>query len=1027
VSEEALELRFLGEMEMVRGGERLELPPSRKTRALLAYLALTGRPHRRDRLCGLLWDVADDPRGALRWSLSRLRAIVDEPGRPRIRAPRDSVAFDAQGARIDVIALKERCAAGLDGAPVDELAALAREFRGELLEGLDVGEFLDFQAWCVAEREEARKVQARVLRVLVERLAGDPEAALPHARTLATIDPLDEPVRASLVRLLTATGRRREAEQQYDAAKRLLQEFGTGGSGALEAAWRGSRDGAPRARAAREPAALPSPCTAECMVGRVPERGRLGRAVEDAVQHRREHVLLVTGEPGLGKTRLLDELGGTVRERGGTVLEGRAFEAEAGRPFGPWIDALRQLSPDAVVPGLGADLVALLPEQAGGAGTPQSRDRLFAAVLELLGARASHAPPVLLAFDDVHWLDAASAELLHYVARMSRHRRLIVALTARAGELFDNDPVQRALRGLREMRLLEEVPLGPLGPEETRELVVGLAPGIDADRVFAESAGNPLFAIEVARSLSDGEGPLPGSLAELVRHRLDRLPSEAGDVLRWAAVLGGAFGADRLGELTALDIDRLLAALQLLERHALLRAAHREGASGYEFAHEVVRRVVYSSLSQPRRRLMHLRVAERLGHSGDPQAAAAELAHHAALAGESALAARACAAAGRRFLRQFANEDARTVARRGRRHAADVAEPERTRLLVELLQVELQAQRPADTSAAAAELEQLAERALEQASAEHARLGFHLLAWLRWEEGDLADAQKHMMRAELVSRAGDEQAQVVAIAEAARCLALLERELPRAEAMALEATARSARAGGLRPSAIADAQGMLRQHQGRLREAAELFEQARLEARQASDPLGEFQALEHLVVLRQQERAWPEAARLGAELETLAGKLRKGSEGPFARALVALSHDALGAPDAAPALEAAIAELRVADAKARLAYVLTRAAQLDLERGEAGRARARSDEARRMAATVGRPTEELLAGVTLARACLRTGDAGAARAIAGELGSPAYAGSAAPARRELESLLREQAGAKRKRAGTVASRQEGRA
>jgi DNA-binding SARP family transcriptional activator len=1025
-AEATLELRFLGEMEIVRGGERLGLPPSRKTRGLLAYLALSGRPHRRDRLCALLWDVADDPRGALRWSLSRLRALVDEPGRPRIRAPRDSVAFEAQGARIDVVALKQRCAAGLDGAPVEELAALAREFRGELLEGLDLGEFLDFQAWCVAEREEARKLHATLLRALVERLAGDPEAALPHARTLASIDPLDEPARAGLVRLLAATGRRREAEQQYEAARRLIQELGGGGTGQLEAAWRGRREGVPSAPAPGEPPALPSPGVGSRLVGRAVERERLARAVDDTLRDRRERVLLLTGEPGLGKSRLLDELGARVRERGGTVLEGRAFEAEAGRPFGPWVDALRQLSPDTVVPGLAADLGALLPEPAGEGGTPQSRDRLFAAVLELLAARAGQAPPVLLALDDVHWLDAASAELLHYVARMSRHRPLLVALTARAGELFDNDAVQRALRGLRQMGLLEEVPLAPLGREETRELVASVGAEVDAERVHAESAGNPLLALEVARALPDRDGPLPGSLAELVRHRLDRLPSEAGDVLRWAAVLGDAFGVDRLGKLAALGLDRLLAALELLERHALLRA-RGDGAGAYEFAHDVVRRAVYSNLSQPRRRLMHLRVAERLGQSADADAAAAELAHHAALAGESALAARACAAAGRRFLRQFANEDARAIARRGRRHAADVAEPERTRLVIELLQVELQAHRPPDTRAAATELGSLAERALEQGSAAHARLGFHLLAWLRWEDGDFADAQRHMMRAELVSRAGDEQAQVVAMAEAARCLVLLERELPRAEAMALEAGARAARAGGPRPSAIADAQGMLRQHQGRLDEAAELLEQARLEARQASDPLGEFQALEHLVVLRQQQRAWAEAARLGSELEALAGKLREGSEGPFARAVLALSRHAQAAPEAGPALDGAIAELRVADAKARLAYVLTRAAQVDLDRGDGPHARARAEEARRMAAAVGRPTEELLAGVALARACLRTGDEGAGRAITRELAAPGYAGAAVHARRELEALLRVAGGAKPTGADTAAAGQEGRA
>src|SRR5512145_2814499 len=88
-----LSIRVLGEIAVVRGGEGLLLPPSKKTRALLAYLAVTGRPHRRERLCSLLWDVTDDPRAALRWSLSKLRRLVDEKHRPRIVADRDGVSF----------------------------------------------------------------------------------------------------------------------------------------------------------------------------------------------------------------------------------------------------------------------------------------------------------------------------------------------------------------------------------------------------------------------------------------------------------------------------------------------------------------------------------------------------------------------------------------------------------------------------------------------------------------------------------------------------------------------------------------------------------------------------------------------------------------------------------------------------------------------------------------------------------------------------------------------------------------------
>src|SRR5262249_59915893 len=113
------------------------------------------------------------------------------------------------------------------------------------------------------------------------------------------------------------------------------------------------------------------------------------------------------------------------------------------------------------------------------------------------------APPLVVALEDVHWMDAASAEMLHYVARQSRHRPVLIVLTARAGELADNEIAQRAIRSLREMGVLGELTLEPLGPAETRELVRGVAPQVDAERVFAESGGNPLFALELARALPD--------------------------------------------------------------------------------------------------------------------------------------------------------------------------------------------------------------------------------------------------------------------------------------------------------------------------------------------------------------------------------------------------------------------------------------------------------------------------------------------------------------------------------------------
>jgi hypothetical protein len=262
------------------------------------------------------------------------------------------------------------------------------------------------------------------------------------------------------------------------------------------------------------------------------------------------------------------------------------------------------------------------------------------------------------------------------------------------------------------------------------------------------------------------------------------------------------------------------------------------------------------------------------------------------------------------------------------------------------------------------------------------------------------------MKAELVSRGGDERAQVVAMAEAARCLVLLEKDLSRAEALALEASARGARTG-THPSAIADTLGMLRQHRGRLEEAGELFAQARLEARREGDATSEFLALEHLVTLRQQQQRWPEALGSAVELDVLGARLREGSEAPFARALVALTWLALAEPGAADALEKAIEDLRASDARLRLGYTLTRAARLHLEQGEAERARDRAADARQAVEELGRPTESLLAGVTLVRACAALGRDGEARSVLADLETSALVGASDFARRELDDVVRD--------------------
>src|SRR6266581_9239553 len=201
-NKELLHVRILGHLFVGCRNTRVKLPPSKKTRALLAYLAVTARAHSRDRLCAMFWPVPDDPRAALRWSLSRLRPLVDERDCRRIIADRESVSIDLTHVNVDLLALRSVARNGLDTTATDALRKAAEALEGDFLEGLELPDCLEFQSWYTGEREAARRLRARLLAALVRRLEGVPDQALPHARALSLIEPADEAVHATLVRLL---------------------------------------------------------------------------------------------------------------------------------------------------------------------------------------------------------------------------------------------------------------------------------------------------------------------------------------------------------------------------------------------------------------------------------------------------------------------------------------------------------------------------------------------------------------------------------------------------------------------------------------------------------------------------------------------------------------------------------------------------------------------------------------------------------------------------------------------------------
>jgi len=985
-----LRIGVLGELVIERDDRALALPPSRKTRALLAYLVLTGRAHRREQLCDLFWDVTDDPRGALRWSLSKLRALVDDAAATRIEADREEVGFRASGARIDVVEVRGALAGrAIEAVATAELERLAACYRGELLEGLDLPDFDAYQAWCVAQREEARAIRARLLDVLVDRLRDEPARAVDHARQRVQLDPHDPVARAALIRVLAALGHRDEARAHVTSAVRLAHEAGSPAAAEIAAAAQ-ALDATPRARTARtgepQPARtteLPPTAATDAgdarrdvpLVGRIADLAALDRFAAGAADARGFHAMLVLADPGVGKSRLLAAWTARGATAGARVITTRSIEADAGHPYAPWIDVLRALPIRA--DGVAGELTRIARGGAEELGAPLDRQRLFDGIaVELV-----RAAPVIVVLDDAHWFDAGSAALLQHVARTCVDHAVGVVLAARGGELADNAPLVRALRGLRQLGVLAEHELGPLGAADTAALVRAIRDDADAARVYAQSAGNPLFALELARAASPADA-LPATVTAAIRDRLAVLPDDAGQVMRWAAVVGRPITVAELEAVSGLAGEVIVEAAELLARRALL-VPEPDDALG--FAHELVGRVVYAGLSEPRRRLMHRRIAQWLAdrsNAGDAQDIAV-VAHHAALAHDAALAVETCLQAARRSLRVFAIADAHALARRGLRHVDALAEPDRTRRALELFEVGFAARRPDDVEQAAHQVEALSARALDLGCVEHARLGYHMLSFLRWEHGAWSDARRFMRQAQLVSRAGSEPEQIIGLAEAARCLVLLEKDLGEAHALALEAAARG-RIAGVDSPATHTALGMLHLHQGELGEARAQLALAHELAEVRRDHYDEYMALEQLAIVELEAGDLVEARRRAAQLVALGAKFRDGSEAPFATGLLALVRCAAG--DAADAeLDAACAVLATVDAKQRLAYLCSRAAWLDVERAAPARAIDRARCALAGAEALERATDIVLARAVLARAALAAGDAAAAAAHVDEI------------------------------------------
>ena len=641
-------IELFGKFRIARGGEAIAAVNTNRLKSLLTYLVLHGdAPQSREHLAFLLWPDSDEAqaRTNLRQLLHHLRrALPDECGflaadnhtvqwRRDPACTVDVVEFDAALARAESAAQTSDIA-----GEVRALEDAARLYQDDLLPG-------SYDEWLQHTREQYRRKAAEALGRLASLLdqIRDLPAAIRYAERLVAQDPLREAHHQLLIRLHASNHDRASALRAYHQCMRVLRrELGVEPS----AATRGLFEHALKSDlAAAAPAELPHALedSPSPLIGRKKEWRRLVECW-DIASAGGARLAVIPGEPGIGKTRLAEELYSWCKQRRADAARARCYAAQGRLAYAPvaeWLRAepLRVACAQLPQPQL-VELARVLPEiltQDPSIQRPQplteswERRHFYDA---LNAAFASARKPLLLVIDDLQWCDRDSFEWLHSLFRADLEGGVLVVGTVRSEETDRNHPFTRLWGELRQSGQAVEIGLSPLDAEETaalgRQVANRSLNDAESARLYRATHGNPLFVVESVRAgfgeAAEGIATPPRVHAVIVA-RLAQLTASAYELAGFAAAIGREFTLDLLAKATDWDEASLSGALDELWQRRIIEG---KSAGEYDFTHDRLREVAYSELSPVRRRFLHRRIARALEelHAGQLESVSGQLAAH---------------------------------------------------------------------------------------------------------------------------------------------------------------------------------------------------------------------------------------------------------------------------------------------------------------------------------------------------------------------------------------------------------------